>query len=476
MNPGAGARAAAGLRTRWRGLVICGLLGMATGLAWGVSDEPVYSATATVVPGPAADGVDLARGAELGAGLEVARQAAALIGDDVPAADLLSRVELEADPEGSSIAVTAESEIVGFAPAVADGYALALVEHASEEARQSSERAAERLSEELEMAAPDSSEATALAERLAAVEERRTRDPLVLGAAALESGPEQDRSGLLWASIGLLVGLVLGSAAILLRIRSRRPIAAPDALARLLGAPLLAAVDDTTPPLTAVGDGSARIDPTGIEPFRMLVDELALGEPDGPQTLSVVPACGGDGASEVALGLAVAAGELGLRVLLVEANLRSPGLATRLGIETGPGLGDYLAARATPREVLRGVRIDAGPDDAFPIVCVPAGGRGRKEAIPAFDRRFEQLVERLPRAYDLVVFEAPAPFGAPEAGIIAGAVSGTIVVVRAERTGEQALERALELLRPLPLLGGVLVGLSRRGPGSEVVPALAGSR
>ena len=171
--------------SHWRLILVLGLLGLVLGGAWGVADQPVYRATAGVAVESDSQGADearLERFAQRGESDEVATEAAGLLGNDVPGADLLSEISVRPAPQGGAVIVTATSETPDFAAAAANGVAAALVEVEG--------------------------------------------DPLSLGAnASLPTSPFEDRSAVLSAAIGLLVGLLIGLiAAAVSSTRRRTPL------------------------------------------------------------------------------------------------------------------------------------------------------------------------------------------------------------------------------------------------------------
>lgn len=410
-------------RGRWRAVVATGIAGLILGLGWGIADTPRYAATATVLTGADATGSDpagLERFAQLGMSRRVAQVAAALLGDDVPGADLLSDVSVSADPGAAMLLVTARADQPDFAAAAADGYAAALVRVAGSQAGGEGSR------------------------------------PLELGAAAaLPSAPSENRSGALWAALGLLGGLLVGAAGAL-ALRQRSPSADESHLAPALGAPLLGHVVEPEEALSSLGPGHLRLQPGQIAPFRVMVDALGLDESGGPRTLAVLSTGGEGSAGPVAAALAAASAEVGLRVLLVEADLAAPAIAARFDVARSPGLGDYLAGDAGPRDVLRSIRIEAGAGDPFGLACVPAGRRS--DEIDLGGARFAGLVGRLPRVYDLVVFAAPPLLADDDATAVALLVEGVIVVSPLQGLPEVEMRRCTSLLSEARLLGEVVVG------------------
>lgn len=414
----------AGRPERWRAVVALALLGMLAGLAWGIADRPRYEATASVFTARGsgkADPADLARLAQLGMSRAVAEEAAGLLGDDIPGADLLAEVSIVPAPDGVTLLVTASSEQPDFAAAAADGYAEALVRVAGEGPK------------------------------------GRAGLPLELGDAAdLPSSPSADRSGLLWAGIGLLAGLCLGGLiALLLRGHGAgRPAASATGRA---GPPFgVSVIASVAAPADAVGEegpGRLRLRPAAIGPFREIVDELGLDGAGAPRTLAVLPMGAEAEAGSVALALAAAAAEVGLIVILVEADPAAPTVASRAAVAAEPGLAEYLAARAGPRDVLRSISVEAGAGEPFSFVAVPAGG----PAAPFEGPRLEALLERLPRVYDLVVVQAPPPDGAGGGVGISSRVEGVLLLAAAAGLDDPALRERVDALPSPSLLGAVVV-------------------
>ena len=117
----------------------------------------------------------------------------------------------------------------------------------------------------------------------------------------------------------------------------------------------------------------------------------------------------GPSKGEVALGLAAAATAAGRRVALLECDLAAPALASRLGLASSPGLHEYLREEAEASEILQPLVL-AGPASGRatePLACVVAG-EPEPEPVALLDsERCDHAIERLRRAYDLLVIDGP---------------------------------------------------------------------
>ena len=138
----------------------------------------------------------------------------------------------------------------------------------------------------------------------------------------------------------------------------------------------------------------------------------------------------GPAKSAVALGLAAAAAADGRRVALLECDLAAPTLAGRLGLAAGPGLHEYLRGEADAAEILQPLVL-AGPASGRatePLVCIVAG---QPEAAPVAlldSERCDHAIQRLGRAYDLLVIDGPPLTEDPDALQALAEHAGTTLV------------------------------------------------
>jgi hypothetical protein len=152
-----------------------------------------------------------------------------------------------------------------------------------------------------------------------------------------------------------------------------------------------------------IGGGSSRPGALGraaLDAYRELAATLA-----GSDSLFVT----GPARSQVALGVAAAATAAGRRVALLECDLAEPELADRLGLEPTPGLHEYLRGEAEPGEILQPLVL-AGPasgDATEPLTCIVAGQQEPQPVSLLDSDRCDQAIERLRRAYELLVIDGP---------------------------------------------------------------------
>lgn len=277
------------------------------------------------------------------------------------------------------------------------------------------------------------------------------------------SKPNRVRVLAIGAALGLLVGLGLACARDWYRFRLRNSTQAEAAL----GLPVLATIP-AMPQLTGSSSGVRSIEGQP-QPFaEVAAAYLALrrlapadAPDDNDRTILVTSSLAGDGKSTVAANLAVFLAQLGRRVLLVDADLRSVTHAPPLSVEAvGGGLTDVLDGNAAVENAIRASRVEG-------LEVFPCGGpRDNPDAI--FNNpRFAELLDELADVYDHVLIDAPAMRSGPDARIMAAMCDVTLLVMRDQPSNRRTAAAARDALQMVGAnVGGVILNGVPRGPGS----------
>ena len=139
-----------------------------------------------------------------------------------------------------------------------------------------------------------------------------------------------------------------------------------------------------------------------------------------------------DGIALVTLNLAQSYAQLGKRVLLVEADMRTPVMRALLGAEQEVGISDVLAGAVAFEQALLK---DAAGVDVLMAVTTP-----ENPAELLAGNAFANMMVKAAQDYDLVLVSCPAMGEVSDASVIAGAIDGYITVTRAEQTNLTALQ------------------------------------
>jgi protein-tyrosine kinase len=175
-------------------------------------------------------------------------------------------------------------------------------------------------------------------------------------------------------------------------------------------------------------------------------------KPEGRNVLMLTGPLQNEGKTLTAINLAISIShKVGETVLLVDGDLRNPSIHRCLGLPSGPGLVDYLVSGYPIRDSL------VHPEGLADLVVLPAG-RSMTESTellssPVMVDLVKELKHFYPNRY--VLFDLP-PLLYPDPLAFAPLVDGIILVVEAESTPKEEINRCVELLKDFPLLGFVL--------------------
>jgi capsular exopolysaccharide synthesis family protein len=174
--------------------------------------------------------------------------------------------------------------------------------------------------------------------------------------------------------------------------------------------------------------------------------------PRPPQTLLVTSTQPGEGKTCTSLNLALALSQRGGRVLVVDSDLRKPGIAKALGMDglNAEGLSGVLTGAYSLDDVLKEVGIAPG------LWVLPAGPNPPNPAELLSSPSMEKLMAELRERFDHVVLDSPPALVVTDATVLSSLVDGVIVVVESGVTPRGALVRTHKTIR---IAGGRLLGV-----------------
>jgi capsular exopolysaccharide synthesis family protein len=189
----------------------------------------------------------------------------------------------------------------------------------------------------------------------------------------------------------------------------------------------------------------------GTEQFRTLRSRLyRLRDSQPLRTILVSSAIPAEGKTLIAANLAHAmVRQKGCRVLLIDADLRSPRTHTLLGAPATPGLADYLQNGANEFEV-----IQRGHEEGF--CFVPAGNHVTHPSELISSHHMKQFLERVKPAFDWIIIDSPPALPVADASVLGRLCDGVLFVVRAKSTPSETSQKACKELRDTHILGVVL--------------------
>jgi protein-tyrosine kinase len=191
----------------------------------------------------------------------------------------------------------------------------------------------------------------------------------------------------------------------------------------------------------------------GTEEFRTLRSRLYhTRERMTLKKVLVTSALPKEGKSFTAANLAqVLARQHGRRVLLIDADLRGPRLHTMLGTIANPGLSEYLLGHCDEFAMIQRGTFEN-------LFFIPTGHEINNAAELVGNGKLKILLQRLEPLFDWIIVDSPPVVPVSDAGVLAKACDGVLLVVRSNATPFDAARKARQEFPDEALIGVVLNG------------------
>ncbi len=491
------------LRERWWVLLLA--VALFGGIAFAVSLllEPRYSSTAQVAYSQRdADAVSKALTDAGTAGLPHTLSSDTLVLQTSAFAERVSQVlggSVEPDTVRSSIIISSASGVeviyikasapqAGLAADIANACADEFVKTRQEEIRTLLQSAVDFVQGRIDtLTAAEQSAGTGLALQqnryaLTSLHSASVADYKVLDKAAVPAAPYFPNR---WLNLllGLAAGLVLGSLLILMISSTDPRIRDQATLERVMDLPVLGAMPATqakqSAKRSAVGFGKGN--EALLESMRTLRSNLkVLGFGDTKRSILITSTAPAEGKSALAVNLTLSMALAGDRVILVDADLRSPSVDRYLGIPNTSGLGDALSdPGASWSERIQAVDLAPFVDARLmssrrpaetesgvsKFLCLTSGSLPTDPTEVLESPVMANLLAELQGYSDYVIVDAPPMLGASDSLILARAVDAVIFASTLGRqtAGEARQVRQLLARAQIEALGLVICGAKPHG-------------
>jgi polysaccharide biosynthesis transport protein len=199
------------------------------------------------------------------------------------------------------------------------------------------------------------------------------------------------------------------------------------------------------------------------EAFRALRTSILLSQADHPpQVILVTSALPREGKTTAAANLAVTLAQLGDKTVLVDADLRKPGVGRLLNLTGGKyaGLSSYLAGVSSLDLVIV-------PHPSIPnLAAIPTGPLPPNPADLLSSHKLAEAIAELRTKFKFIVVDSPPVMAATDAVILSVQTDGVLLVVRSGETPKAAFTRTRDLLATVKchVLGVVLNAVDSNAP------------
>lgn len=187
---------------------------------------------------------------------------------------------------------------------------------------------------------------------------------------------------------------------------------------------------------------ASKPDSVPSEAFKALRTRVQFSriENDAIKTLLITSAAQQEGKTTVAVNLAGSFAQSNRKTLIIDCDLRKPRLHNVFNAERIPGLIDYLFKQAKFEDIVH----EGGIDNLYFIAAgtIPPNPSEMLES-----RQMREFLTEMKKSYDLVVLDSAPIIAVTDSEILCRLADATILVVSADTTESQLLEKAVELIK-----------------------------
>ena len=191
------------------------------------------------------------------------------------------------------------------------------------------------------------------------------------------------------------------------------------------------------------------------EAYKTLRTNLTFALPGNAcKCIGVTSANRGDGKSSVAVNLAISFAQINKKVIILDCDMRLPTVAQKIGIDSKPGLSNYLVGTNELSDMII-KRIEDKGIDVFPAGNIPPDPTTLLES-----KNMADLLEVLRNHYDYIIIDLPPLMPVSDAAILSKYVDGYLIVVRHEKSEFNKIQ---DTLHQLEFSGAKIIGFVYNG-------------
>ena len=300
----------------------------------------------------------------------------------------------------------------------------------------------------------------------------------VVDYASVPSEPE-DKKNLQYLALAFAFSLTGGIGLALLRDYFDNGVRTVDEVERAMSSPMLAVVpgarngllgparqmlapshlhlsSDGETSLPVSGGAELIINSDGRSPiceaFRRLRTALLLSPSLGDLKKILVTSSGkGEGKTTTSINIATSLAQSGVRVLLIDADLRAPRLHKVFSLNDNKGLADLLTAEPERDAISSRITTVAKNFDVL-----PAGPVSADSAEHLGTGHFDVVLDLLSADYDHIIVDSPPVTAFADSTVIATMVDGVLMVVQGSKSSQETVKNSAKMLR---MVGARIIGV-----------------
>jgi capsular exopolysaccharide synthesis family protein len=184
----------------------------------------------------------------------------------------------------------------------------------------------------------------------------------------------------------------------------------------------------------------------------------SLGSP--PKVILVTSALPQEGKTTTSINSAIVLAQKGSRVLLVDADLRRPGIHHKMGLKPRAGLSTLLAGSDSFESLVI-------PSPQLPnLFVLPAGPPPPHPAELLGSQLMKNYLMQWREKFDHIIIDTPPALSVTDAVLLSVDVDSVILVIRSGQTTKEALRRARDILHQVNarIMGVVVNAVDLQSP------------
>lgn len=278
---------------------------------------------------------------------------------------------------------------------------------------------------------------------------------LIIDAGLVPTLPSKPNR-ILIVIVGLVLGTGLGIGFAFIRIYFDNTIKTPEDIQNR-NINLLAWI----PQISIIEDGNKEFefivakkpDASASEAYRALRTRIKFSKID-KESLKVIlltSSTSQEGKTTTSINLAGSFAQANFKTILIDADLRKPRIHSIFKEQRYPGLTDYFFGQVTYKDIIRSTSINN-------LFYISAGTIPPNPSEILGSTQMESFLEKLKNEYDYIIIDSPPLIAVTDSEVLTQLVDGTILVVSANSTEVELMDRSIEILKrdKVTFLGVVL--------------------
>lgn len=158
------------------------------------------------------------------------------------------------------------------------------------------------------------------------------------------------------------------------------------------------------------------------------------------KTILVTSSTPGEGKTLISVNLAGTFAQLGKKTLIIDLDLRKPRVHSLFNLNKHPGLVDYLFNEVKFEDIIR-------PTGLNNLSLITSGTIPPNPSETIASKNMKDFIERLKKEFDIIIFDSAPVIAVTDLEILSSLVDATVLVVSADMTEFEVMEKSVEMLK-----------------------------